>query len=192
MTREYVSVTLTRAEEARHDRERTLSSFFGLLYFMIPGVIVAVAVGSALAWAVRHYPHDQPADVGLLSLWFPLTVAPLAAAVILTLGAFLNVPVAVVPWLALRVAPFCYATEFMFVLPVMLVWHPARRPGFVVAALWGAVAATCSLWSLELLYLRNTTPFRSGMDSVAQMSAFWIAGALGGVSYVWLVRRVRA
>jgi hypothetical protein len=156
------------------------------MYYLIPGVAIAVVVAFVLARATRSAPQSQPSAVTLSSVWPALVVAPMVATVLLTL--LQNVRVEVFPWLALAIAPFCYATELIFVVPVMLVWPHARRPAFLVAVLWGAIAATCSVWSLQLLYFRDAMPFSLGVGYLKQLSPFWLAGGLAGTAFVWLLR----
>jgi hypothetical protein len=111
----------------------SLGDPLGVINYLIPGVTIAVVVAFVLARATRSAPQAQPSAVTLSSVWTALVVAPLVATVLLTLVQ--NAPVEVFPWLALAIAPFCYATELIFVVPVMLVWPHARRPALLVAVL---------------------------------------------------------
>jgi hypothetical protein len=93
--------------------------------------------------------------------------------------------------LAAIVAAFCYAAEAVLVLPIMLVWPVTRRPSLLVAAAWGAVAAclasavvtprpTFGWWVWLHEYLRPGV-----------LLGYGLAGAIAGLSYAYLVKRLR-
>jgi hypothetical protein len=87
------------------------------------------------------------------------------------------------PYLVRFIAPFPFATAAVFVLPVFVLWPSARRPGYVIAAVWGALA---ELVALSVIYWR--------LPSIGQLTSLgtllWlIPGALSGFFYCWLVDR---
>ena len=73
-----------------------------------------------------------------------LAATPLVGSVILSLT-FLPRVGSAFSILVLYIAPFAYATAAAFVLPILVLWPPSRRPSYVLAAVWGALAA-CGAW----------------------------------------------
>jgi hypothetical protein len=86
------------------------------------------------------------------------------------------------PYLVRFIAPFPFATAAVFVLPVFVLWPAARRPGYVIAAMWGALA---ELVALSVIYWR--------LPSVEQLTSgglLWLVpGVLSGLFYSWFVAR---
>jgi hypothetical protein len=77
------------------------------------------------------------------------------------------------------VTVFCCAATVVFVIPIMAVWPPARRPGYVVAAIWG----TLSAWSSAAII--------TGLRELVRwepMLGFGMAGCACGLFYARLTR----
>jgi hypothetical protein len=88
------------------------------------------------------------AAVPLRNLLRPLVIAPAGACAVI--GCFLIVEKNVGPYLPivlLILAPFVYAAELVFVIPILLLWPASRRPSYTVGAAWGAAAA----WGFAIL-----------------------------------------
>src|SRR5215510_7243221 len=82
----------------------------------------------------------------------PLVIAPAAALTVL--GGYMVFVKHVGPYLfvmLLIAAPFVYAAEILFVMPLLWLWPASRRPSFAVGALWGALAAWGFLLTLETM-----------------------------------------
>ena len=77
-------------------------------------------------------------------------------------------------------APFCYAAELLFVVPVMWLWPASRRPGFLTAAIWGALTA--------LAASAFVMPSLRELGRPVVFFGFGFAGALSGLLYAQLVR----
>ena len=74
---------------------------------------------------------------------------------------------------------FCYAATVVFVIPIMGIWASLRRPGYLVAAIWGTLSA-CS-----------TAAVLSGVREFpgwAPMRGFGMAGCACGLFYAHLAR----
>jgi hypothetical protein len=111
-----------------------------------------------------------------------LALAPLPGAVMLAgwvqppLGTgALMVDVILVPYVAF----FCYAATVVFVLPIVAVWAPWRRPGYLVAAIWGMLSAWCS--AAMLSSVREFVRWEA-------MLGFGVAGCACGLFYSRLAR----
>jgi hypothetical protein len=116
-----------------------------------------------------------------------LAVAPWPGIALLTVTFLSAGSVQAVPWLAvLMIAPYAYATAAVLVLPVLLVWPATRRPGYVLAAIWGA----CAAWTPPLAFAAQQHALAEVWSGglVAPL-VFGAAGALSGLTYAWLVRR---
>lgn len=116
----------------------------------------------------------------------PLLIAPLAGIAVLTCATLVNAGadmVAVFPFLAIRIAPFCYAAAVVFVVPILVTWPPSRHPTYPIAAVWGIVSAVVSLAALVAGLGLGTTPTWSGL------LPFIAAGAASGLLYAYGVER---
>jgi hypothetical protein len=111
-----------------------------------------------------------------------LALAPLPGALLLAgsmrlpLGIdALMVDILLVPYVAI----FCYAATVAFVIPIMAVWSSARRPGYVMAAIWGMLSAWCS--AAIISSVRELARWEP-------MLGFGVAGCACGVFYARLAR----
>jgi len=77
------------------------------------------------------------------------------------------------------VTVFCAAATVVFVIPIMAVWPAARRPGYVVAAVWGTLSAWCS--ASIITGLRE-------LVRLEPMLGFGAAGCACGLFYARLAR----
>jgi hypothetical protein len=78
----------------------------------------------------------------------PLVIAPAAALAVLGCYIVLLQHVGSYLFIVLLItAPFVYAVEVVFVVPILWFWPASRRPGFAIGAMWGAAAA----WGFALL-----------------------------------------
>jgi len=77
---------------------------------------------------------------------------------------------------------FSLAAGFLFVLPFFVFLPRSRNPPFWVAALWGAATAVTSALLLFRPQFRIATPLAK--------ASFVIQGALSGLIYVAVVRRM--
>jgi uncharacterized membrane protein YraQ (UPF0718 family) len=77
------------------------------------------------------------------------------------------------------VTVFCAAATLVFVIPIMAAWPPARRPGYVVAAVWGTLSAWCSVAII--------TGFRE-LVRWEPMLGFGLVGCVCGLFYARLAR----
>jgi hypothetical protein len=101
----------------------------------------------------------------LLAGWMQLPLGPGALLVDVILASYVTV--------------FCCAAAVVFVLPIMAVWPPARRPGYIVAAVWGTLAAWCS--AAIITGLRELVRWEP-------MLGFGVAGCACGLFYARLAR----
>jgi hypothetical protein len=85
------------------------------------------------------------------------------------------------PFLAIRIAPFCYGVAVVFVMPILATWPPLRHPSYPNAAIWGIVSAVASLAVAVLGF--SGTPAWSGLFP------FIVAGAASGLLYAYGVER---
>ena len=69
----------------------------------------------------------------------PLALAPLAGLAVLACGSLPQTGLANVLIVALYMAPFCYGAAALFVLPILAIWSPLRRPSYPVAAIWARI-----------------------------------------------------
>jgi hypothetical protein len=95
----------------------------------------------------------------------------------------------IAPFLALRIAPFCYGGAVLFVVPILAVWPAMRRPTYAVAAIWGVLAARAALALLTWV-----SGQRIRVEWWAELQAVWpfaAAGAASGLLYAYIVRRRR-
>jgi len=77
----------------------------------------------------------------------------------------------------------CYASELLFVVPLMVVWPRLRQPSTLLAAVWGVLVAWC-VWSL-LLGAAFLCP---GPNPVARsVSLVRVAAALASIGSVGLL-----
>src|SRR6202035_3569192 len=74
----------------------------------------------------------------------PLALAPLAGLGVLACGSFPQTGLANVLNAAVYMAPFCYRAASLFVLPILAILPPLRRPSYPVAAIWGILSAWCA------------------------------------------------
>ena len=66
-------------------------------------------------------------------------IAPLAGIAVLTCATLANASadLVVFPFLAIRIAPFCYGATVLFVVPILASWPPSRHPSYPIAAYLG-------------------------------------------------------
>ena len=117
-----------------------------------------------------------------------LAVTPLVGSVILAIT-FLPRVGSAFSIMVLYIAPFAYATAAAFVLPILMVWPPSRRPSYVLAAVWGALAA-CGAWFV--LASQQAGGFEMSMPRPVAIGLIWsgaMPGVVSGMFYAWLVRR---
>ena len=112
----------------------------------------------------------------------PLALAPLAGLAVLACASLARTGPADVLIVALYMAPFCYGAAALFVLPVLAIWPPLRRPSYPVAALWGTLSARCAgtlvMWG-QFYELARWEP----------LLGFGAAGAASGLLYGYVVRQ---
>jgi hypothetical protein len=111
-----------------------------------------------------------------------LALAPLAGLAVLACGSSLSTGLANVSILAVYAAPFCYGAAALFVLPVLAIWPPLRRPSYPVAAIWGILSA----WCAAMLVMWGQ------FDEVVRwvpLLGFGAAGAASGLLYTIVVRQ---
>ena len=118
----------------------------------------------------------------------PLVIAPLAGTAVLTSTMLVNAGanlVMVFPFLAMRIAPFCYGAAVLFVVPILATWPASRLPSYSIAVMWGIVSAVASLATLAVLGF-------GGSPSWTDVLPFIVAGAASGLLYAYAVQRGRA
>jgi hypothetical protein len=103
-------------------------------------------------------------------------LAVLAAPGLASAGAYVLV-------LALYIAPFCYGTAALFVLPAFAVWPSLRRPSSQIAAIWGALAS----WCANALLFSSSISFHE-LVRWRVLIGFGGAGAASGLLYARLAR----
>ena len=93
----------------------------------------------------------------------------------------------VAPYLALRIAPFCYASAVLLVLPILAIRPSLRRPSYVIGVIWGVLSA----WTAVVLFawaigqgFPKTIPSQGWLN-------FGAAGAASGLLYTFVVRQRR-
>jgi hypothetical protein len=97
-----------------------------------------------------------------------------------------------VPFLALRIGPFCYGAAAAFVLPGLLIWPSLRKPSYSVAGSWGFCATWAAILTLAVIFDRESLSrirLPQMLPVIGPLVLFGITGALSGVLYSWLVRR---
>jgi hypothetical protein len=117
----------------------------------------------------------------------PLALAPIAGLVILTGFMLRNSgmhALTLAPFLALRIAPFCYGAAVLFVVPILAIWPAMRMPTYSVAAIWGIFSASAAI----LLF---TWVLRESARINWEVVPFSAAGAVSGLFYAYLMRRRR-
>jgi hypothetical protein len=110
----------------------------------------------------------------------PLALAPLAGLAVLACGSLPQTGLANVLIVALYMAPFCYGAAALFVLPILAIWPPLRRPSYPVAAIWGILSA----WCAAMLVMWGQ------FDEVIRwvpLLGFGAAGAASGLLYAYVV-----
>jgi hypothetical protein len=120
--------------------------------------------------------HDPLTFVGTIP-W--LALAPLPAVAVLVgltlpnagLSALFLVPYIFLP---------CYFAVVVFVVPIMAVWAPLRRPQYLVAGIWGTLCAWSAVASL--FGVREFVRWEV-------MLGYGVAGCACGVFYAYLARR---
>ncbi len=112
----------------------------------------------------------------------PLALAPLAGLEVLACASLPRTRPADVLIVALYMAPFCYGATALFVLPILAIWPPLRRPSYPVAAIWGTLSAWCAgtlvMWG-QLYELVRWEP----------LLGFGAAGPASGLLYAYVVRQ---
>jgi hypothetical protein len=122
----------------------------------------------------------------------PLVIAPLAALTVL--GGYMVLVKHVGPYLLIMLliaAPFVYAAEILFVMPLLWLWPVLHRPSFAVGAAWGALAA----WGF-LLVLETTASFPPRFATLPSTWRQWqdfgllcLPGVASGLLFSYLTRR---
>ena len=122
----------------------------------------------------------------------PLVIAPAAALTVL--GAYMVLVKHVGPYLFIMLliaAPFAYAAEILFVMPLLWLWPAMRRPSFAVGAVWGALAA----WGF-LLMLETTARFPPRFSTLPStwrqrqdFGLFCLPGVASGLLFAYLTRK---
>jgi hypothetical protein len=121
----------------------------------------------------------------------PLALAPIAGLVILTGFTLRNSGMhglTLAPFLALRIAPFCYGAAVLFVVPILAIWPAMRMPTYSVAAIWGIFSGGAAILLL-MWVLRQSA--RINWETVWAMVPFSAARAVSGLFYAYLMRRRR-
>jgi hypothetical protein len=124
----------------------------------------------------------------------PLVVAPLAGIAVLTCATLVNAGadlVVVFPFLAIRIAPFCYGAAVLFVVPILATWPPSRLPSYPIAVIWGILSAVASLATLAVLGFGGTPAAQSvqWLEAWSDVLTFIVAGAGSGLLYAYVVQR---
>jgi hypothetical protein len=80
----------------------------------------------------------------------PLALAPLAGVAVLTYTTLRDAAGnwMIAPYLALRIAPFCYGFTVLLVLPILAIRPALRRPSYLIGAIWGILSA----WTAVVLF----------------------------------------
>jgi len=122
----------------------------------------------------------------------PLAIAPVAALTVL--GGYMVLVQHVGPYLFIMLliaAPFVYAAEILFVMPLLWLWPALRRPSFTVAAAWGALAA----WGF-ILALQTTAFFPPRFSTLPSTWRQWQdfglfcpPGVASGLLFAYLTRK---
>jgi hypothetical protein len=122
----------------------------------------------------------------------PLVIAPAAALTVL--GCSMVLVQSVGPYLFIMLliaAPFVYAAEILFVMPLLWLWPASRRPSFAVGALWGALAAWGFLLMLETM--ASFPPRLSTLPSTwrqwQDFGSFCLPGVASGLLFAYLTRK---
>ena len=108
--------------------------------------------------------------------------APLAGIAVLTCATLVNAGADVVtlfPFLAIRIAPFCYGAAVLFVVPILATSPPLRHPSYPIAIIWGIMSAIASIAAIGF----GGTPIWGGL------LPFMVAGAASGLLYAYGVQR---
>ncbi len=117
----------------------------------------------------------------------PLLVAPVGAIVILTLVTIpqaisMNSPGAppaywafLFPVYWLFTALVCYASEVLFVVPVLILWPASRQPSVLLGAIWG-VFVSCCVVAVATFVLPGVGPTSEG--------SFWLVRNRGAVLFL--------
>jgi len=124
----------------------------------------------------------------------PLTIAPLAGIAVLTCATLANAGadvVALFPFLAIRIAPFCYGAAVLFVVPILATWPASRLPSYSTAVIWGILSAVASLAALAVLGFGGTPAAQSvqWLEAWSDVLTFIVAGAASGFLYAYVVQR---
>src|SRR5215510_9362326 len=75
----------------------------------------------------------------------------------------------------------CYASELLFVVPLMVVWPRLRQPSVLFAAVWGVLVAWCvwSLWLGATFLWPGATSVARSVPLVRVAAAFALIGSFG-------------
>ena len=79
------------------------------------------------------------------------------------------------------VALVCYASELLMVVPLFLMWPSLRKPSPGVAAIWGLLAAWCTIALLAVFRV----PSNMGLRAALSLSVLGIAS---GLTYAAAIR----
>jgi hypothetical protein len=160
---------------------------------------------------IRNPMSDRPV-VPLTKTLLPLFVAPLVGAAVLafglphstaplppshltpTIGPTLSAPTLLLAvFVGIKVLPFCDSAAAVFVFPILALFPKLRRPNYLLAVLWGIVAAFGATFVLGLVVggespLHWVAHFAGAILHDAATLTTTVAGGLSGLVYAVLVR----
>jgi hypothetical protein len=97
-----------------------------------------------------------------------------------------------VPFIALRIAPFCFGAAAVFVLPGLLMWPRLRKPSYLVGGVWGFCATWATIVAVAAILDRESISkvrLPQSLPPIGPSALFGFPGAVSGVLYSWLVRK---
>jgi hypothetical protein len=122
----------------------------------------------------------------------PLVMAPAGALAVIGILTILEQNVGpYLPIALLLTAPFVYAAETIFVLPLIVLWPKSRRPNLAIGAIWGASVA----WAFVLvLQAVGWVPARvvalpSTWREWQEVGRLCLPGIASGVLFAYLSRK---
>lgn len=122
----------------------------------------------------------------------PLVIAPVGAVAVIGVFVVLEQSVGLyLPIVLLLTAPFVYAAETIFVLPLIVLWPKSRRPNVAIGAMWGAAVA----WVFVLvLQTAGWVPARvvalpSTWREWQEVGRLCLPGVASGVLFAYLSRK---
>ena len=153
---------------------------------------------AAARWPSGHHLRnprtEPPPPVSFVQSLRALALAALASIGVISLFARSAGPVAIL-YMALWTAPFVLGAVAAFVVPILAVWPASRRPSYLVAAVWGDLAAWCAIAWLSCYSPPDSHRGLSIWKVIASEVGFrpllfpGLLGAAAGLLYAWLVRR---